>query len=137
MQAPQPKSPPVRIVVIDDNLASVRGLTECIRVWFEDVDVRGFVDPHRAYDAILASPPALVFMDQQMPRCTGVELAQMLRERLSSDCPRLVLVSGSDLPRAHLKSFDAYFRKPFQFAAVAEAVERLLATSSSGIRRVP
>jgi CheY-like chemotaxis protein len=62
-----------------------------------------------------------------MPKLTGVELARALRERLTADCPRIVLITGSELRRVELTLFDHVARKPFRFAAVLEKVQSFLA----------
>ncbi len=110
--------------VVEDDRALLDGLVRLLRE--HGLSARGFTDPERALSAALESPPHVLVTDLAMPHLTGVELAQSLRERLAGACPRIVLITGSELRRVELTLFDHVARKPFRFEAVLEKVKSFL-----------
>jgi len=129
-----PVRPAPDVVLVDDDPIMVRATKVALQSLLSGVQIRTFVDPHRAFTAIVAAPPAVVITDHEMPRCTGLELAAALRRALGPDCPRLALVTGADISRAGLRTVDAYLAKPFQLARLVSIVEPWLLTKSSGVR---
>ncbi|MBO6941037.1 MAG: response regulator [Deltaproteobacteria bacterium] len=124
------------IFVVDDDVVMGRMLSRALAQLMDGVRVRAFADPLRVFQAVVDHRPCVLLTDQEMPRCTGVELASALRDRLGPDCPRIVLVSGARVSAAEKSLFDAYFQKPFRIAHVEAAIRRWLRTSHSGIRAV-
>lgn len=119
--------------VVEDDRSLLQGIVTLLRS--HGIEARGFSDPRAALEEALASPPRVVITDFAMPALSGVELARELRTRLGASCPRLVLVTGSELRRVELTLFDQLVRKPFRFAALLPLIEGYLAPRP-GARRV-
>ncbi len=111
--------------VVEDDRALLQGIVTLLKT--NSVEARGFSDPRSALEAALATPPRVLITDFAMPALSGVELARELRTRLGASCPRLVLVTGSELRRVELTLFDQLVRKPFRFAALLPLIEGYLA----------
>lgn len=110
--------------VVEDDRSHSQGIETLLRS--HGVDAHGFSDPRRALEEALKEPPRVVITELVMPGLSGVELARELRVRLTSDCPRLILVTGSPVRRADLTLFDQFVRKPFRFAMLLPMVEAYL-----------
>jgi two-component system response regulator ChvI len=121
--------------VVEDDRSLLQGIVTLLRS--HGVEARGFSDPRSALDAALQSPPRVMITDFAMPALTGVELARELRTRLGASCPRLVLVTGSELRRVELTLFDQLVRKPFRFAALLPLIEGYLAPRPGARRASP
>ena len=111
--------------VVEDDRSLLQGIVTLLKA--NGVDARGFSDPGSALEAALSTPPRVLITDFAMPALSGVELARELRTRLGASCPRLVLVTGSELRRVELTLFDQLVRKPFRFAELLPLVEGYLA----------
>lgn len=118
--------------VVEDDRSLLQGIVTLLKT--HGVDARGFSDPGSALAAALSTPPRVLITDFAMPALSGVELARELRTRLGASCPRLVLVTGSELRRVELTLFDQLVRKPFRFAELLPLVEGYLAPRP-GVRR--
>ncbi len=110
--------------VVDDERSILDAMVIVLRE--HGLGVRGFSDPTRAIDAALRDPPRVILTDYSMPQLDGVTLARTLRERLASECPRLVLVSAHDVRRVERTLFDAVVQKPFRLAELVVRVNAFL-----------
>lgn len=118
--------------VVEDDGSLLQGIVTLLES--HGIEARGFSDPRSALEEGLREPPAVVITDFAMPALSGVDLARALRTRLGARCPRLVLVTGSELRRADLTLFDQLVRKPFRFASLLTMIEGYL-TPRSDARR--
>ncbi len=112
------------VLVVDDEQA-VRGL---VARWLEDAGyrVRTAASADEALKALVDSGTRVLVTDLQMPGRDGIWLARQLRILCPSAA--LVVITGDEsgvvrLARAGLGAFD-YLSKPFDRAAVLEAVDR-------------
>jgi len=110
--------------VVEDDRSLLQGIVTLLRS--HGIDAQGFSDPRRALEDATREPPRVVITDFAMPGLNGVELARELRARLGARCPRLVLVTGSELRRVELTLFDQLVRKPFRFASLLPMIEGYL-----------
>lgn len=87
--------------------------------------VGGFVSPLEAADAIPSLQPDVVFLDVEMPRMNGVELAQQLR----ADLPRLAIIFTTAYKDYAVDAFGVqaldYLLKPVTPAAIERVTARL------------
>lgn len=111
--------------VVEDDRTLLDGIVTLLRS--HGITARGFSDPRRALNEALRDPPRIVVTDLIMPELSGVELARELRTQLGARCPRLVLVTGSELRRVELTLFDQLVRKPFRFASLLPILAGYLA----------
>jgi CheY-like chemotaxis protein len=117
-----------RILVVDDNQELLTLLTQL----FEDAgyEVVGASKGKQAVEVSRAQPPAVAVLDLLLPDMMGYHLADALRK----DQPQLPLVfitgvfkGGKHAMEARQKYAAAgYFEKPFEAAALLEAVRKLL-----------
>lgn len=111
--------------VVDDERSILDALLAVLRD--RGLAVRGFSDPRAALEQALRAPPRVLMTDHAMPHMTGVELARALREQLASACPRILLVTATDLRRVELTLFDHVVHKPFRLADLVPKVQSYLA----------
>jgi two-component system LytT family response regulator len=116
-------APPIRSLVVDDELLARRNLTVLLR---RDPEIGAIVEcesGQEAIEVIRNTRPALVFLDVQMPECGGFDVLEML----GSDLPPVVIfVTAYD--EYALRAFEAgaldYLLKPFDDARFARALSR-------------
>jgi two-component system LytT family response regulator len=100
------------VMIVDDEPAARRALRECCS---REPDLRvigEYGDGTAALEAIRAQPPAVLFLDVQMPTTTGIGLARSLDLKT---LPQIVFVTAYD--RYAVDAFDVcavdYLLKPF------------------------
>ncbi|MDQ5985229.1 MAG: Regulator of RpoS [Syntrophus sp. SKADARSKE-3] len=119
-----------KILVVEDEF----GLQETLRDVFrmEGYDVRVAVDGENGYQTYLQFRPDLVFTDVVMPKMSGIELVEKIRQ----DNPkiRVIYISGffglrnvkRDLNEDVLRYGYPCLSKPFKISAMLELVEEYL-----------
>jgi DNA-binding response OmpR family regulator len=114
-----------RILVVDDEPQIV----EFLCVLLEDEGYRAT----RAYDGADALEKAcvgrldLVITDVMMPRLTGLQLVQRLRETLNGTCPPVILMSA--VTHLHEAPDVRFLAKPFDIDRILDLVAELVASS--------
>ena len=82
---------------------------------------------HDGRDA--AQLPALILLDLKLPKLSGLEVLQRIRESESTRLiPTVILTSSSedeDMLRSYEKGANSYVRKPVEFKAFVAAVSQL------------
>jgi len=108
------ESEPYQIVVIDDDPALVSLITFILEDY--GMHVATVTDPKLALDVINRHKPDLILMDVHMPWCSGIELAQVIRQHNNlSRIPIIFLSSEMDEEvqfQAVLKGGDDFLSKP-------------------------
>lgn len=106
---------PYQIMVVDDDPALV-DLIIYVLEQFKMV-VRGITNPQNVLEEISSHKPDLILMDLHMPWCSGVELAQVIRQQSNlATIPIVFLSSETDEDiqfQAVLKGGDEFLSKPF------------------------
>jgi two-component system, chemotaxis family, response regulator Rcp1 len=129
----------MRLVIIEDNPADVRLFREALKFSKLDVELEHFADGIAAV-AMLRSkgtpwnpPPDVVFLDLNMPRLSGFEVLEILRDTPECDRVRIVVFTSSqspaDVERAAKLKADRFVRKPTElreFFAVVDSTMREL-----------
>jgi two-component system LytT family response regulator len=113
----------IRALIVDDE-APARARLRLLLDEIDDVDVAGEAeDGEAALDMIAALKPDVVFLDIQMPGCTGLEVAASLR----SPRPPIVFCTAFDqyaVDAFELSAVD-YLLKPVNRSRLAKAVEKV------------
>jgi CheY-like chemotaxis protein len=80
-------------------------------------------------DNSLHGLPAVILLDNKMPRMSGLELLERIRLDSTLRCVPVVMLSSSraesDVLRAYALGVNAYVVKPMQFADYSSVVEKI------------
>jgi DNA-binding response OmpR family regulator len=87
-------------------------------------------DGQEALDAIAASPPDLVLLDVMLPRVSGYEVCQTIRENPALAGMRIVMLTAKgrdvEMSKGLALGANAYVTKPFSTQALLAQVRALL-----------
>ena len=106
----------INVYYVDDEA----GICELFDELFsnDEVTVVTFTDPIMALEAILRSPPDILFTDYRMPGMNGVELARKTDPNLKK-----ILISGENNVVTDFK-FDAVLTKPMNTKLIREIIAK-------------
>jgi signal transduction histidine kinase len=119
--------PKTRILVVDDSQALRDFVVQALEAR-GGFDVQQASDGAEGLDMALADPPDLMLCDLEMPRLTGLQVLDGLRER-QADVPMILITShGSEVIAVEVfrKGVKDYLIKPFTAEQMYEAVDRAL-----------
>ncbi|MEZ5813950.1 MAG: response regulator transcription factor [Alphaproteobacteria bacterium] len=114
-----------RITLVDDDRNILTSVSMALEA--EGYEITTFNDGESGLKGILESPPDLVVLDIKMPRMTGMEVLEKLRE--TSDIPVIFLTSKDDEIDELLglrMGADDYITKPFSQRLLIERIRSLL-----------
>ncbi|HMF08143.1 MAG TPA: response regulator [Thermoanaerobaculia bacterium] len=121
---------PLRILIVEDNVDSARGLADLLELEGHNVQAL-----HDGESALLAAPafrPDIVLLDIGLPGIDGYETARRLRAMPALSSVYFVALTGygqeEDRRKAQEAGFDLHVVKPIR----AEALMRLLSTHRRG-----
>jgi CheY-like chemotaxis protein len=112
-----------RIVVVDDEADIVDILAEALRA--DGYVAETFTHPVRAFEHILASPPALVVTDLYMPDLSGAELVTRVRAAFGP-LPIIIMSASANIRGLALMPAQGFLGKPFDLDELSELVAKLL-----------
>ena len=120
----------LRILIAEDN-GTFRKLMSAMIERITGTVPESAVDGEEAYARVSESDFDLVFMDNHMPRLSGVDATSRIRQMLpASRQPRIVAVSGSsdifDMSDFEKAGMDALLCKPFHLDDLAASIEEAL-----------
>lgn len=119
----------IRVLLVDDEHPARDRLRQLLRA-FDDIEIVGEAeDGERAIEKILELHPNLVFLDIQMPGCSGLEVVGSL----PSPRPRIIFCTAFDqfaIDAFELSAVD-YLLKPVNRARLREAIERVRKLSAA------
>jgi CheY-like chemotaxis protein len=106
-----------RILVIDDNKDSARGMGRLLKI--QGHDVRTVYDGLSALEAACEFRPEVVLLDIGLPGMDGYQVARALRRDDRTSAATLIAVSGygqeQDCARSRQAGFDYHLTKPIDF----------------------
>ena len=134
-QAPvrlMPRARPIEVLVVDDE----QQIVDLLCLLLEDEGYRAL----RAYDGAQAwevirsrsAPPDVVITDVMMPRMSGLQLAQRLKERYHRTCPPVIVTSA--VSQAPSGPGVRFLPKPFDIDRVLDLVSELTQAQSGEAR---
>jgi PAS domain S-box-containing protein len=113
----EPASPPLRVLVVDDNVDYAHSVATLLRASGYEIGVA-----HTGPEALAVAVddrPDVVILDIGLPGMDGYEVARRIRQNPDLKDLQLVGVSGypqeTDSPRSQAARFDSYLRKPVLF----------------------
>lgn len=132
MPRPAADELPAKILIIDDEVASVQAITRVL-THAGITDVRGISDPLLAESEFIAFKPDLVLLDLRMPGRDGLQVLRQLVARIprSSYLPIVILTGDSRTePRQQALAMGAkdFLTKPFDMVEVILRINNLLET---------
>jgi DNA-binding NtrC family response regulator len=83
----------MRVLIVEDDAAARRGLTELVRAW--GYEAEGAADGQEGFERITAYRPSAVLADMVMPRMNGLELLRRVKDQLSDLTFVLITAQGS------------------------------------------
>lgn len=120
----------MRVLVVDDDPAMTQLIAEQLAVWAHEATSAGSVD--EALALLGERPFDLVLTDLHMPRRSGFELLDWVRERWADTA--VVLFSSFPAPETRRQALEhgarSFLSKPFSLGALREVLE-------SGAERQP
>lgn len=113
----------IRTLLVDDEELARERLTKLLQP-YEDIEIVGEAgDGEEAIDKIVELAPDLVFLDIQMPACSGIEVASSLPS------PRPVIVFCTAYDQYAVEAFEVqavdYLLKPVNRSRLAKAVDHV------------
>ena len=129
---------PYHVVIIEDNLATVRSLSETIK-WEElDCQVVGVAfDGESGRELILGSAPHIILTDIRMPGIDGLQMVRDINERYPD--AKVIVITGYDqfeyANRAIKLSVFDYILKPIDNSEVERSVRRAVETLKKQISK--
>lgn len=136
------ESPPVRaagpaaatrVLIVDDNVDSARGLAMCLEGGGHEVRVA-----HCGEKGMMAArefAPEVVLLDIGLPDVDGYEVARRLRAEPELRATRLIAMTGysaeADRRRAEAAGFHGYLVKPIDYDVLAELLAEQMAASAA------
>ncbi len=116
-----------RILVVDDNVDTARGLARLLEMAGHEVRVAH--DGREAIEAAREMQPQLIVLDIVLPRMDGLEVARLLRSNPIHRDVVIVAVSGygeDDEARAYGPGFDHHMVKPIDHQALRALIDRAI-----------
>lgn len=118
-----------RILVIEDDRTLREGLTLNLRL--KGYEVESAADGEEGLSKAFGTRPDLILLDIMLPKCSGLEILQELRER-ENPVPVLVLSARGSTPQkveGLALGADDYLSKPFELPELLARVQALLRRS--------
>jgi CheY-like chemotaxis protein len=115
------------IVIIDDEF----GLADVLAATLSDIGFRVFsaANGKQGLEVMAEHPPDLVLLDYMMPLLDGVGVLKAMRgDPKLADVPVILMSAMPEaVVGARCQGYVAFLRKPFDFGALLNAVERATA----------
>ena len=129
-EAPAPRVPSQRVLVVDDNRDAAESLATLLRLF--GAETRTAHDGVTGLETFRAFSPAVAFLDLGLPGLDGCELARRIRREPGGAAALLVALTGwgqeEDRRRSAEAGFDHHLIKPVDLGVL----EQVLATSPAG-----
>ena len=124
-----------KILIVDDE-AHIRMLIEQTLEDLEDegVEIITATNGEEALDAIKTEKPNLVFLDVMMPKMSGFEVCQMVKNELKINDVYIIMITAKgqeyDKHRGQEVGADLYMTKPFDPDELLEKAKNVLGISA-------
>ncbi|MBD1805972.1 response regulator [Microcoleus sp. FACHB-SPT15] len=111
---PQTQSVEAKVLVVDDDSATLAALSSLLRPW--GFQVTNLNEPQRFWEVLTATTPDLLVLDLEMPTFSGIDLCQVVRQDPQwGDLPILVVTAHTDaesIQRVFAAGADDFINKP-------------------------
>jgi DNA-binding response OmpR family regulator len=111
---PQTQSVEAKVLVVDDDSATLAALSSLLRPW--GLQVTSLNEPTRFWEVLTATAPDLLVLDLEMPTFSGFDLCQVVRQDPQwGDLPILVVTAytnAKSIQRVFAAGADDFISKP-------------------------
>ena len=118
-----------KVLIVDDEPFIRRSLSFVLKK--ERYEVLEARNGEEAVAMILSERPDLVFLDVMMPKLTGFEVAERIRQHDEFAAMKIILLTAkgqdADRERGETVGADDYITKPFSPSKIVERTRRLFA----------
>lgn len=120
-----------RLLLVEDNPDDEQLTLRALRRVTPELRVEIARDGQEALDRIFAEPEgfALVLLDLKLPKLSGIEVLQRIRENPDTAGQIVVVLTSSDEPsdvrNCYQKFANSYVRKPVEFEEFGRAIGQL------------
>jgi DNA-binding response OmpR family regulator len=115
------------IVIVDDEF----GLADVLAATLSDIGFRvlSATNGNQGLEVMAEHPPDLVILDYMMPLLDGAGVLKAMRASPRLAAVPVIMISAvpESVLRARCQGYAAFLRKPFDFEALLNAVERVMA----------
>ncbi len=129
--ATQPRQPPRRILVVDDNVDAADSLALVLQL--DGHSTRAVYSARDALEEAVVFQPEVILLDIGLPEMDGYEVARRIRDCRRVSDVRLVALTGygqqEDLRRAQEAGFDDHLVKPVDFSMLTRFLAGLSGTT--------
>jgi DNA-binding NarL/FixJ family response regulator len=125
----------INVVLVDDELRAINRMKIVLQNFPEVTIMNEFNDAIKAIEYITVYNPDLVFLDVEMPKKTGLEMAEEIN-RVSLNT-KIIFITSHDhyaIDGIRLNAFD-YLLKPVSINALKKSLERFKATAHFNITK--
>jgi PAS domain S-box-containing protein len=117
---------PASILVVEDNPTVLETTLELLRAL--GYHPKGALDARRALELTASEPFDLIFMDVQMPDVDGLQTTRLIRERATTQRPRIIAMTANalfgDRERCLAAGMDDFVSKPANLAKLKQTLVR-------------
>lgn len=121
---------PARVLIVDDSISTSQFYALSLKK--EGVETKIVTDPFNVMDAVIEFKPELILLDLHMPKCSGLELAAVIRQQENYISTPIIFLSGETDAQKQLETLkmgaDEFLSKPVN-------VNRLIAVVKNKIIR--
>jgi two-component system chemotaxis response regulator CheY len=131
---PQSPPDPLKVLVVDDSGLTRTMVRRSLGMYGTPMDVVEAVDGQEALDRLQNGPFDLCFLDLNMPRVSGVQVAQWANA--SPDVQTRVIIVSSESMSQRIEQLReanvaAYVRKPFTPEQIRDILDQVLGTRAA------
>lgn len=120
------------ILIVDDKEEVLRSFKLMLRTLITQSSITTLSDPEKVIPAIEANKPDVVLLDLNMPKISGTELLQIIKET-HPDIIVIIITANDDLQQAvkctRLGAYD-YFVKPVDHERLSNIINKVLESKS-------
>ncbi len=126
--APEPKAPeiPIRVMIVDDDPDIVEFVETALKGGFEVVPAFDGMDAVRK---IPTMQPDVFVIDGMMPKMSGYQLVEVLKQSAETHKTPIIFISARDLPRDRVmlsrRGVDLFVAKPFSTQQLTDALTKV------------
>ena len=93
------EEPPYRLLILDDSRTVLAGIRRAMEP-FTDIQLGILSQPHKVLEVLRFFAPDVLLLDIHMQGCTGLEVAQIIRQHKDFESVPIVFLTGETDPKA-------------------------------------